>query len=159
MSHKDIARYTDNYKPLGRPLKLTEEYIIQEGEAFKAFMGKADSVFIKQFSVQRGYCFQTITEMAKLSLYFADILNYAKEWQESKLISLALFNMINVGMAKFMLINHHGYRSEAMEAMQHNQAYVRDFIDRVKTTAAIGEIVEKREAAKPYDVIDLRITG
>lgn len=105
-------KYAKGLKHSGRPKKYTLEWMENEAKLFEEWMKKKDSVFIKQFAVERGYLSSYFADFAAESKVFDDVLKRAKEWQETRLLSLGLYNHINPYITKFVLVNHHNYSSE-----------------------------------------------
>ncbi len=93
----------------GLPPVYTQEWLIEEAENFREWMKKEDSIFFKSFCVERGYSPQRLTEFSEKCPEFSEVYKLAKDWQEQKIITTALWNKTNSGMAKFVLANHHGY--------------------------------------------------
>ncbi len=93
----------------GRPQAYTDQMIEKEAQAFREWMAKEDSIFIKSFAVERGYSPQRLTEFAEKNNVFSEVLELAKSWQECRLINYGLFNKTNSGLTKFVLANHHNY--------------------------------------------------
>ena len=94
----------------GREKYWTLERIQEEAIALKKWMKKDDSIFLKDFAVERGYLSQRFSEFNNECQEFAEIYSIAKEWQESKLVKGGLYNKTNPGFTKFILVNHHNYR-------------------------------------------------
>jgi hypothetical protein len=91
------------------PEIYTIEYIEKEATAFKEWLQKPDSYFFTAFATERGYCIQRLTEFAKKSSVFSDVLKFARDSQHTKLVLGGLKNETNAGITKFVLMNHHNY--------------------------------------------------
>lgn len=92
---------------------LTEEDLEKEARAFEAWMKKKDSIFFKQFAAERGYPAQKLSEYANRSKAFKLVFDRAKDWQEAKITSLALWKKLDSGMAKWVLNVHHDHVERA----------------------------------------------
>lgn len=92
---------------MARPPKYTKEWIDQESVLFEAWMKKDDSIFFKQFAIERGYSPQRFTEFAKDSEMFAEVFARAKDWQEAKISTLALWKKLDPSISKWVLSVHH----------------------------------------------------
>ncbi len=95
--------------PGGRPQVYTDTWIEEEADRLLAWMELPESIFLKSFAVERKYHPNRLQEFADKNQKFSGVLELAKSWQESRLITYSLFNKINCGMTKFVLANHHGY--------------------------------------------------
>lgn len=93
----------------GAPQIYTDEYIKNEAKLFREWMQKPDSLYFGTFAVERGYCYQRLTEFANKSVEFSDTLEYAKHWQQCRLVNCGLKNETNSGLTKFVLQNCHGW--------------------------------------------------
>lgn len=93
----------------GHPKIWTQERILDEAKAFLEWMNLEDSVYFNSFAIERGYPPQKFSEFAEESIEFAEVLKYAKQWQEQKLVKNALLNKTNTGMTKFVLNVHHDW--------------------------------------------------
>lgn len=94
---------------MGRPTQYTQEWLEEEAEAFIAWMKKPRSIYFKTFAIERGYSPTRLHEFAKMNDNFSRAMEYAAHWQEQKLLTTALYNETNAGMAKFVLINRHDF--------------------------------------------------
>lgn len=97
---------------IGAPAKYTKEFIDAEAEALVLWMKGPTNLFIQNFCVERGYLPQRIQEFAQCNERFAEIYKLVKVWQEGKLLNNACWNICNPGFVKFVMVNHHGYRSD-----------------------------------------------
>ena len=99
----------------GRPPKYTKEFIDGELEAFKEWMSREDSVYLKNFAVQRGYNSSRLYEFAEEHEGFAETFATAKEWQEGRLIQFGLFRKTDAGLTKFILAAVHKFKEPTLE--------------------------------------------
>jgi hypothetical protein len=91
----------------GAPEVYSQEWIANEAEVFRKWMQKPDSLYFGSFAIERGYCRQRLSEFANKSIEFSEALEYAKSWQECRLVNLGLRNEINSSLTKFVLQNCH----------------------------------------------------
>jgi len=103
---------------VGRPTQYTEDWLANEAKAFMEWMKKPRSIYFKTFAIERGYSPTRLHEFAQMSEEFSRVMSYAKEWQEQKLLTSALYNETNAAITKFALINHHKYRDKSQEEAQ-----------------------------------------
>lgn len=93
----------------GRPLKYTLEFIENEAEAFEAWMHREESLWYKDFALERGYLPDQLSEWAKTNEKFSRVYKKSKEWQQSKLVKGGLLNKFNAGFTKFVMGNTCGW--------------------------------------------------
>ena len=93
----------------GQPQIYTDEWIKEEAKLFREWLQKPDSLFFTTFATDRGYCIQRLTEFADRSKEFSEVLRYAKDWQQNRLVNGGLKNETNSSITKFVLANHHNY--------------------------------------------------
>lgn len=55
----------------GRPIKYTKEFIESEAEAFLAWMSKENSIWYKDFALERGYLPDQLSEWARINEKFS----------------------------------------------------------------------------------------
>lgn len=89
------------------PSIYTPDWLRKEAKLFEEWMQKKDSIFFKQFAAERGYLAQRLSEFAEKSPEFALVYARAKDWQEAKITSLALWKKLEPGMSKWVLSVHH----------------------------------------------------
>lgn len=99
----------------GAPAIYTGEWLREEAERFREWMKQPDSLFLKSFAIERGYSPQRLSEFAEKSPEFAEALDFAKAWQEQRLVNLGLWNKINSGMTKFVLSNCHSWKEQPQD--------------------------------------------
>jgi hypothetical protein len=87
----------------GRPKKYTEEFLNKELKAFYEWMKLPESVYFKNFSLERGYSPNRLNEFAEEHAGFSVALEYARDWQQGRLIQLGLFKKTDAGLTKFLL--------------------------------------------------------
>lgn len=93
----------------GRPLKYTAEFIENEAEEFEKWIKKPESVYFKEFALERGYSPQRLNEFAETNQRFAETFNKVKQWQETKLVKGGLINEFNASFTKFVMANAFGW--------------------------------------------------
>jgi hypothetical protein len=104
-----------NHKPYpgcergGRPIKYTVEFIEAEADAFEAWMQREDSLWYKDFALERGYLPDQLSEWAKINEKFSRTYRKSQEWQQSKLVKGGLLNQFNAGFTKFVMGNTCGW--------------------------------------------------
>jgi hypothetical protein len=93
----------------GRPLKYTKDFIEAEAAAFEDWMNRVDSIYFKNFALERGYHPQRLSEFAEENERFSEVYKRAQAWQENKLVEGGLTNVFNAGFTKFVLGNVCGW--------------------------------------------------
>lgn len=79
----------------GAPLIYTEAWLQEEARLFYDWMKEEDSLYFKSFAIHRGYLPQRLSEFAEKSPEFSEALEFAKAWQEQKLVIDAVRNLLN----------------------------------------------------------------
>lgn len=97
--------------PGGRPVKWTEEKILQLGEELISWLkADEDNVWFERFLYEEKDLYpQLIGEMKGKYPKFAELLKKAKKIQENKLVDGTLKHSLNPTMAIFVLKNHYQY--------------------------------------------------
>jgi hypothetical protein len=90
----------------GRPPRFDIE---EEAEAFEAWMQRDDSLWYKDFALERGYLPDQLSEWSKKNEKFARVYKKSQEWQQSKLLRGGLLNKFNAGFCKFVMGNTCGW--------------------------------------------------
>lgn len=93
----------------GRPIKYTKEFIEKEAAAFEEWMNRKDSIWYKDFALERGYLPDQLSEWAKVNEKFSRVYRKSQEWQQSKLVKGGLLNQFNAGFTKFVMGNTCGW--------------------------------------------------
>jgi len=93
----------------GRPEKYTQERIEEEADAFLEWMGQPESIWYKDFALERGYHPEYLSIWAKMNKRFSQVYERSKEWQQSKLVKGGLLNQFNAGFTKFVMSNTCGW--------------------------------------------------
>jgi hypothetical protein len=93
----------------GRPEKYTKQRIEEEAEAFLEWMARPDSIWYKDFALERGYPPEYLSIWAKSNKRFSQVYERAKEWQQSKLVKGGLLNQFNASFTKFVMTNTCGW--------------------------------------------------
>ena len=96
----------------GRPAKYTDEFIENEAEELLLWMKRPDSIYFKQFSLERGYHWNRCLLWAKKNEKFRDAHLLLKDWQESKFAIGGLTKIYDSSLTKFMMLNVCGMREE-----------------------------------------------
>ncbi len=93
----------------GRPELYTSEWLSEEAKLLIEWFKQPRNIWLKGFALQRGYDPVRFDEFAEKSPEFSEALKKAKQWQEFKLVDFGLFNEINSGLTKFVLVNNHNW--------------------------------------------------
>lgn len=93
----------------GRPIKYTTAFIETEADAFEAWMRREDSLWYKDFALERGYLPDQLSEWAKINEKFSRVYKQSQEWQQSKLVKGGLLNHFNASFTKFVMGNTCGW--------------------------------------------------
>lgn len=115
----------------GRPIKYTSAFIEVEAEAFEAWMRREDSLWYKDFALERGYLPDQLSEWAKINEKFSRVYKKSQEWQLSKLVKGGLIGKFNGSFTKFVLGNTAGWtdKSQIMGDTANPLAFVLQKID------------------------------
>ncbi len=97
----------------GPPVKYPDHALEDFGRALLEWMDIEDNVFLKDFCVFHHLYQDDLAKFARRSEFFKNCLNIAKDIQESKFAMGGLKRKYDPSMARFMLMNHHGYSSKA----------------------------------------------
>lgn len=89
----------------GRPIKYTKEFIENEATAFLEWMSRADSMWYKDFALERGYLPENLTAWAKINDKFSYVYKHSQAWQQSKLVKGGLGGSYNPSFTKFVMSN------------------------------------------------------
>ena len=81
----------------GRPPKYTKEFIESEADAFLEWMNREDSLWYKDFALERGYLPDLLSEWAKINEKFSRAYKRSQAWQQSKLVKGGLLSQYNAG--------------------------------------------------------------
>lgn len=75
---------------MGRPKKYTKEVIDGYGNELLEWFKKPESIWLKDFCIEKGFCSQYLSEFSKESKEFSESLKKAKDIQESRLVHKGL---------------------------------------------------------------------
>ena len=98
----------------GRPVIYTKEFIDNEALEFEKFMQREDSLYYKEFCLERGYHPKRLLEFSEVNENFSRVYEQSKVWQELRISKGALTNQLNSGFSKFFMANVCGW-SEKQE--------------------------------------------
>ncbi len=93
----------------GRPKQWTVQEIEKMADEFLDWLEKPNSVWFKDFCLQRGLNPDLLSEWAKKNVRFAGVYKMAKHHQEAKMLKGGLLNQFNSSLVKLVLTNHHGW--------------------------------------------------
>jgi DNA-packaging protein gp3 len=93
----------------GRPTKYTPDFIEKEADAFLEWMDRLESIWYKDFALERGYNPELLSIWAKENQKFSQVYERSQHWQQSKLIKGGLLNEYNAGFTKFVMSNTCGW--------------------------------------------------
>jgi hypothetical protein len=99
----------------GRPKELTQEFIEKEADAFLEWMKLPDSIWYKDFCLERNLNPDLLAEWAKVNEKFAGVYRLAKHLQESRILKGGLFSTFNASIVKLVLANSHDWKTEKGE--------------------------------------------
>jgi hypothetical protein len=97
--------------PGGRPVKWTEEKILQLGEELIEWLkADEDNIWFERFLYEEKDLYpQLIGEMKDKYPKFAELIKKAKKIQEGKIVDGSFKHSLNPTMAIFVLKNHYQY--------------------------------------------------
>ena len=97
--------------PGGRPVKWTEEKVLELGEELIAWLKVSeDNVWFERFLYEEKDLYpQLIGEMKDKYPKFAELIKKAKKIQEGKIVDGSFKHNLNPTMAIFVLKNHYQY--------------------------------------------------
>lgn len=105
----------------GRPPRFSKEQIEQEADYFFEWLQDPKNIFFKHFASTRGYASQFLSEFAERNERFAEVFEYAKSIQESRVMTYGLFKKLDSGLVKFLMINRHGYNKDQIVTSEDNE--------------------------------------
>ena len=112
-------------KPVGRPIKWTDEKLIELAkELIDWFYEHPDNIFMQEFLIKKGLYKQFVSEHCLKNKEFSELLKIAKETQEVKILKLSAMNRINTAIACFTLKNHHGYADKLEQIIETKEVLV-----------------------------------
>ena len=97
--------------------KWTEEVAQELGQSLVEWMKKEKTnIFFEEFLFIKNDLHPcTITYLKNKFMSFSKFIEKAKKIQEIKLIKWGTADKLNASMTKFVMINHHGYKSERQD--------------------------------------------
>jgi hypothetical protein len=105
---KGHAAYNKNGEG-GRPVKYTKEVIEKYADEFEIWLEDDNNFWFKDFAIKHKFDAKLLQVWAKDNHRFSEVLQQAKQKQESKLFKSALINTFNPGIVKFALNVHHSW--------------------------------------------------
>lgn len=97
--------------PGGRPVKWTEEKVLELGEDLITWLkANEDNVWFERFLYEEKDLYpQFISEMVEKYEKFSELIKRAKKIQEGKIVDGSFKHNLNPTMAIFVLKNHYQY--------------------------------------------------
>ena len=93
----------------GRPVKYTKGFIENEAHAFEEWMRRPESLWYKDFALERGYDPDLLSIWAKENEKFSGVYKCSQNWQQSKLVNGGLRGEYNASFTKFVMANTCGW--------------------------------------------------
>ena len=93
----------------GRPVQYTKQFIEKEAEAFDEWMSRPNSIWYKDFALERGYSPDLLSIWAKENEKFSGVYERSQYWQQSKLVNGGLLGTYNAPFTKFVMANTCGW--------------------------------------------------
>ena len=93
----------------GRPPKYSTEDIERFADEFLQWMKNPQNFWIKDFCLERDIDPDYMADWAKQNEKFSGAYKIAKGFQESRIFKGSMMSAYNGGMAKFALMNCHGW--------------------------------------------------
>lgn len=93
----------------GRPKKFTPEFIEKEAKEFEKWMQKPESLWYKDFALERNLDPDLFSIWAKENESFSGVYKRAQIWQQSKLVNGGLTTTLNPSFTKFVMANTCGW--------------------------------------------------
>lgn len=112
----------------GRPKKWTDERIEEEADAFLEWMKRPDSIWYKDFALERGFLPDLFSEWAQTNEKFSRVYKKSQEWQQSKLVKGGLLSEYNAGFCKFVMSNTCGWTEKQQSQISGDAANPLAFI-------------------------------
>lgn len=112
----------------GRPVKYTKEFIENEADLFLEWMKKPDSIWYKDFALERGYDPNLLSIWAKENNKFSGVYERSQAWQQSKLIKGGLLNDFNSTITKLVLANTCGWTDKQQATLSGDSANPLGFV-------------------------------
>ena len=95
--------------------KYTEEQIVAIGVELLEWLRRPQNYWIDEFLVEKDLYDDFLSYYCEKYNSFSDLIRKAKKIQASKIIKGGMNRGFSDGMAKFVLINNHGYLSEKQQ--------------------------------------------
>ena len=80
-----------------------------EADAFEEWMTRPDSMWYRDFAMERGYLPDNLSEWAKKNDKFSRVYKKSQEWQLAKLLKGGLLGTYHAGFCKFVMGNTCGW--------------------------------------------------
>lgn len=93
----------------GRPPVYTKKVIEEYADKFETWLEDPENFWFKDFAIKHKLRAKLFQEWAKVNERFSEVLEQAKQKQESKLFKFSLTNAFNSSIVKFALNVHHGW--------------------------------------------------
>jgi hypothetical protein len=135
----------------GRPIKYTLEYIENEADMFLEWMKREDSLYYKEFCLERGYNPKRLLEFSEVSEKFSHVYEQSKVWQETRISKKALNNEINSGFSKFFMSNVCGWSEKQETKLSGDSANPLSFVLGLDNPQAKELISMVEEQQIPYN--------
>lgn len=101
----------------GRPVKYTKEFIENEAHAFEEWMRRPESLWYKDFALERGYDPDLLTIWSKENEKFSGVYKRSQNWQQSKLVNGGLVGSFNAPFTKFVMANTCGWTDRVQQTV------------------------------------------
>lgn len=101
--------------------KYTKQVVENLGKELVEYMQKDNSIWLKDFCIEKGFVSQRLSEFSKQSDVFKEALQLAKDIQESKLVRLGLSKTSNPAFVIFTLKNTSGWRDVQKAPPEHEK--------------------------------------
>ena len=123
----------------GRPKKFTDEFIENEADALILWMKKPDSLWYKDFAIERGYLSDKFADFSRENEKFRRAFELSKEWQESKLVKGGLTSVYNPGFTKFVMVNTCKWKEKPEEQSVTTNTYYVNYDNKTDPKSVLPE--------------------
>lgn len=97
----------------GRPVKYTQEFLDELAIQLDTWINNEKNLWIKTFFTERYIPVQLTQELCSRSIRFSEAYERAKVIQEARIFSKALEKKYDGTMARFGLMNNHGWSEKS----------------------------------------------
>jgi hypothetical protein len=134
-----------NVNNIGRPRTYDDEFIEKEANALLEWIKSDEGLYLKEFSLMRGYPAENLSMFAERNFIFRQALQLAHNWQEIKLFKGGLTKQYDSSFAKFSL----GYLYKWKETKEINVVSENPLIAQIADAEGKSKDLVKNDQLQP----------